>query len=686
MDRRFGESDPTMTPEEKALQRFVKEKEKGNRRGAIFNLEDAGDDDQLTHFGKSLSFDRPSRLDDFEEFDTTVSDEDLQLSGEDERPSKRRRLSETPSDGDAISDSSEKKRTEQPRTKKEVMAEIVAKSKLHKYERQQAKEDDDDLRAELDKGLPDIFALLQGVPRVPTPASKPVDASAAINPDRAALLNGKDRSQADKEYDERLRQMAFDQRAKPTERTIKEEERLQLEVQRLNELENKRLRRMRGDPNDSDEEEVMGKENLLGNEDTNEQINDNFGLGSGIMDQNEISKLGFEDEDDFIIENNLIASDIDEPFSENESDNDQNDKPKEENEDDEFVQGLLTINDSGRDGLNLSDAQSERLHPSNTENLAYTYSCPESHQDWLQMTKDIPIHNLATVIQRIRALYHPKLHSDNKSKLGIFSTVLVDHISFLTNKLDHPPFVVLETLIRHIHSLAKTFPEEVARTFRKHLKSFHETRPIAMSPGDLILLTAIGSIFPTSDHFHQVVTPAVLCMTRYISQTVPQSLNDLVKGTYIESLCLQYQQVSKRYIPELVDYSLQTMLTLAPVKLNRKSKPYPYHPPCSSLKIQHNLKVSDDFARKLKFWDIIPSVNPSEISIEELKTTLLTTHLTLINTMADLWADKPAFCEVFSPFLEILQHLLGNPCSSTLPSTTKVSPSPAPHSPTLSHS
>lgn len=35
LDRRFGENDPTMTPEEKALERFVEEKQRKNRKGSL---------------------------------------------------------------------------------------------------------------------------------------------------------------------------------------------------------------------------------------------------------------------------------------------------------------------------------------------------------------------------------------------------------------------------------------------------------------------------------------------------------------------------------------------------------------------------------------------------------------------------------------------------------------------------
>ena len=58
MDRRFGENDPTMTPEERMLERFTRERQRASK-GVMFNLED---EDELTHYGQSLS-----NLDDFDD-------------------------------------------------------------------------------------------------------------------------------------------------------------------------------------------------------------------------------------------------------------------------------------------------------------------------------------------------------------------------------------------------------------------------------------------------------------------------------------------------------------------------------------------------------------------------------------------------------------------------------------------
>lgn len=62
IDRRFGEADEGMTPEERMLERFTREKQrqaKGGKKAALFNLNDEDgaqqEEEELTHFGRSLS-------------------------------------------------------------------------------------------------------------------------------------------------------------------------------------------------------------------------------------------------------------------------------------------------------------------------------------------------------------------------------------------------------------------------------------------------------------------------------------------------------------------------------------------------------------------------------------------------------------------------------------------------------
>ena len=67
VDRRFGENDPTMSPEERMLARFTKERQRSSK-GFLYNLED---EDELTHYGQSLS-----KLDDFDNVGLHLDDDD----------------------------------------------------------------------------------------------------------------------------------------------------------------------------------------------------------------------------------------------------------------------------------------------------------------------------------------------------------------------------------------------------------------------------------------------------------------------------------------------------------------------------------------------------------------------------------------------------------------------------------
>ena len=58
LDKRFGENDPSMAPEEKMLERFTREKQVRHKNSSAFDLED-DEGGELTHMGQSLSLDGP---------------------------------------------------------------------------------------------------------------------------------------------------------------------------------------------------------------------------------------------------------------------------------------------------------------------------------------------------------------------------------------------------------------------------------------------------------------------------------------------------------------------------------------------------------------------------------------------------------------------------------------------------
>lgn len=658
LDRRFGENDPTMAPEDKMLERFAREKQRSHKKSSMFDLEDdIPMEGGLTHGGKALEFDDNEPVDDFQEDDLDMEYDSDGSEREMQRLKRLRSMASADDDNDEDQGGPERKKT-----KKEVMEEIIAKSKMHKYERQAAKDVDDDLRTELDKELQSIQMLLTS-----TKGSKRDKGADNMH---VSSIAGVDRDAFDRNFDLEIKKLAQDKRAQPTDRTKTDEEKVEEESKRLKELEDKRQRRMRGEEvtdSEDDEDDKKGKSDNQGDMEVDDE-DDDFGLGSGIRARPTATELGFDDEDDFIIDDDLVASgsdlelvDSDEESGEEEDDMSQQDEDAED--ENEFTKGLLNEEEARNPVFRIvdSDAKAEMAQKSDEHGLPYTFPCPQTCAEFQSVAKAYPHTTLPTIVQRIRALHHPKLDSKNKEKLGNFAMALVDFVALPWDEKNSPPFSVLESLIRHIHSLSKMFPTEVGTRFRHNLTEIGEMRPLALQPSDLVILTAVGTTFPTSDHFHQVVTPAMLSMGRFLGQKVPTKLSDYSTGAYLAILCLQYQQLSKRFVPEVPSFCLNTLCALSPSAPAKRLGNFPLHEPATGIRAK---KLSATNVRKLTFVDCAAVSSPSD----DAKVAIMSTVLDVLDAAAGLWTGKEAFLEIFSQVVNVLKHVTGKSSRSQLPS------------------
>ncbi|KAK0309398.1 nucleolar complex protein 14 [Friedmanniomyces endolithicus] len=623
VDRRIGEGDEGMTAEQRAVMRFTKEKE--GRRGGVFDLE--GSDDEgglmgLTHGGRAI--------DELEDDDMKESGKGSESEDEDAGflVKKRRREDEQDEDVEEAGEG----QPDVKKSKKEVMQEVIAKSKLHKYERQKVKEDDEDLIDKLDAGMADLLPLLRSQ-QVPPPPPAPIEiqpgttaneAGMKIDPERQKLLDGMDRAQADKDYEKRLRELAQDTRAKPSERTKTAEERAKEEAERLKELEERRSKRMIGEELSEDEEEERRRAvddehaediavDALGNEEVGDDAEE-FGLASAGVEsiQKTREEVQHVDEDEFDFDADLVASASEAELSDQESEADDMSAPgevtevnQEQDEEDEFVKGFL----GGANATPIADSSNNPILNGNGA-LAFTYPCPRSHAELLSIVEPLPVQQLPTVIQRIRALYHPSLSAANKEMMSDFSRALVDHLAYMAEH--DQPLPVIEQVIRHLHSLSRTYAIPIAEAFRTHLLAWHERPGGEPSKGDLVILTAIGSIYPTSDHFHQIVTPATTLMGRWLAVNAPspgaKTMDERRSrvGAFMVGLCVRWQALSKRLAPEAVRFTLRVLSTIA-------------------------------------------ATTTSSAEVAE--------HLENLTAMAELWKAKTAFIDILEPFVPMLPNL-----------------------------
>lgn len=249
----------------------------------------------------------------------------------------------------------------------------------------------------------------------------------------------------ERDYDLRLRQLAMDRRAKPSDRTLTEEEIARRDVERLKELEDKRQRRMRGeeisDGEDDKEQDARNVQSAAENPGWfDDDEGEDFKLGAGIRTRPTATELGFDDEDDFIIEDDLLASGSDLELIESE-DEESSAEDEEDDQDDEFTKGLLN---------EIEARGSAFSKESNTtkDEISEISSCPETLEQLLDISRGLSSEQIPPLVQKIRILYHPKLASENKPKLANFSRVLVQYLFHLSNTPSHPPFATLESIIR----------------------------------------------------------------------------------------------------------------------------------------------------------------------------------------------------------------------------------------------
>jgi len=189
---------------------------------------------------------------------------------------------------------------------------------------------------EIDKELSDLRPLLF--------ARKEEAQAAGANDQDVPVksIAGIDKDEFEKEYDSRLRRMIQDKRAQPSERTKTEDELAEEQSARLKELEEKRVKRMLGQEDSDDDEDKAVELDEDGEPIETEADRATHDLGSGIKAT--ATELGFDDEDDFIIEDDLVASGSDiEPEDDTEdSEQDYVAGEDDEDDDDEFTKGLLT--------------------------------------------------------------------------------------------------------------------------------------------------------------------------------------------------------------------------------------------------------------------------------------------------------------------------------------------------------
>ncbi|XJO75232.1 hypothetical protein BDV3_005942 [Batrachochytrium dendrobatidis] len=717
VDRRIGENDPNMSVEDKMLERFMREKTKRSGNSTMFNLET--EEQELTHMGKSLSsFDA---FDDagFEKVDD--SDDDGNIDAKIVKYTHFGGFEDDKTDPEAR------------KSRSEIMKEVMAKSKMHKRERQRQKEIDMEVQDSLDADLEEIRGMLAPMQDRPITEGKMV-----ISNERAQLISGEiairpselksaykgkvendvefnppSAVKLDDDYDKFVRELAYDRRAKPTDRIKNEDELAQEEKKRLEKLEQERLRRMKGDDSENDTAKTKsGKKRAaqaddLGDDDYTEHVDSTvsreaemaltYKNGELINEKIFMSKRA----------DSSSESDDEDDLSQDEDDDEDEDEDEDENQDEDGDQNITKLSktrvqsnrdasvepefemsdkddsnsgqyesyseDESNEDSSNSDQETESISKASdtiattedqdNEQVPYVLVAPESIEDLLTLLDGKSATYQQTAIKRLRILNNVRLGSECKQNLSRLSMLLLDYRDHVVS-LSPPNIALLKVLEGHTVELGRLFSAQTAEYSLQRITAIQGALVKSMSAGskkhtgfpnlaDLYFFRIVGEVFCTSDMQHTVVTPTILLMSQFLGQCPISTAQDAMSGLFLCEIFSEYFALSKRFVPEVANFLHRLCASCLGVKDAIILSMIPLPSMMNSI-----LSIKDFSAEPATLCvSSMPLFSKAKNLSESVKIALLTEAFHLLSKCSRLWNETGSSIEIFAPTMLLFEKI-----------------------------
>ncbi|XP_026995912.2 nucleolar protein 14 [Tachysurus fulvidraco] len=534
VDRRFGEYDKKMAPEDKILKRFAMERQRSQLKKDMFNL---NDEEELTHYGQSLA--------EMEKFtDRVDSESDSEEKG---LLSAEITASHFGGGGGLLRKKTSEEEEAKNKSRQELIEELILKSKQEKRERQTQKEETHELTEKLDQEWKSIQNLLA----------------------RKTAREREEEKEKPKldEYDMMVRELGFEMKAQPSEKLKTAEEIAREERERLQKLEADRRRRMEGELEENPKHTHMSADDLndgfildkddrktLSYQDGKWNIGEEEGEGADEEEEN-TDEGGDEDGDGG-------SGDEDDDDNEEEDDDHSDLEDSHDDEDDEDEEKEKETSYKVKDTVNEEERRA--IQDTARAELPYTFKAPECYADLKAMLQDHSADVQQIIIERTKKCNHPSLAVGNKAKLEKLFGFLLEYVGELATQ-NPPDLTTINTLIPQIYSLSQLFPEAACRVMQSligdaahSMEQSIEVKGRAAIPGldMLIYLKIVHLLFPASDFRHPVTTPAFLYISQTLTKCAVVSLENVCAGLLLCCIAVESVSLSKRFIPELVNYLL----------------------------------------------------------------------------------------------------------------------------------
>uniref|UniRef100_A0ABM5GHF8 Nucleolar protein 14 isoform X1 n=1 Tax=Pogona vitticeps TaxID=103695 RepID=A0ABM5GHF8_9SAUR len=640
-DKRFGEYDTKISPEEKMMKRFALEQQKKYEKKDIYNL---NEEEDLTHYGHSLA--------NIEKFDDIVNSD----SDTEERGILSADLTATHFGGGGLlrkKTSIEQQDENKKKSRKELIEELIAKSKQEKRERQTQRENTEELTEKLNTEWKEIQELL------------------FHKTSKSQTQNQMEEKPKPDEYDIIVRELGFEMKVLPSNRMKTEEELAKEEQERLQQLEADRIRRMHG----KDEPEVKKSGKHISADD----LADGF-----LLDKDDRHFLSYKDgkanieDGEYEQKENVNREEHDSKEEgeeeEGESEEESDAETVDSHSDGEMGEGRTEETSANEEHKKKSKGNQNKLQVNKhntvreaaTLELPYLFAAPESYEQLKALLLERSIDEQLLVIERIQKSNHPSLAVGNKAKLEKLFEFLLEYVGELARK-EPPDLKTIDKLIPTLYDLCQMFPKAAADNIKfilqdavHEMEKIQEVKSHALFPGldMLIYLKIIALLFPTSDFWHPVVTPSLVYMSQLLTKCPVTTVQDVMKGLFICCLFLEYISLSQRFVPELLNFLLKILHMATPKKeVQGLTLVHPF----ASLGKQSDVLVVCDKA-DIETWQkqrfslhiMTSSTENNRTEVNHLRLSCLSLCLELVKKCAVLYGSLSSFLEIVQPFIKLL--------------------------------
>ncbi|GMJ03745.1 hypothetical protein like AT1G69070 [Hibiscus trionum] len=707
VDKRIGEQNDDLGEFEKGILRSQRERQLKFGKKSKFSLSDGEEDEfDAPDFG-SL----PER-DDFE--DEMLSDDDNEA--DEKRPTILKQLNahgaQSPSEGGLMEGEENKHKS-----KKEIMEEVILKSKFFKAQKARDKEENEQLMEELDK---DFTSLVQS--KVLLSLTEPGKMNALkslvnksvpvehVKREELPVTQGAETSKQEQpdSYDKLVNEMVLDMRARPSDRTKTPEEIAQEERDRLERLEEERQKRMLATDYSSDED---GENAEKGSAQRPRAISGDDLGDSFALDEEPGNKKGWvdeileregaddsENEDEDTSEDSEGAEDTDEDEGSEEDDENECEKTlslkdweqsddddvgtdldgDEENEEHDEAIGDEAVEERGRNKSNKSEHRKDESvdakriksgvkHTSTKPDIPFIIEAPKSLEELSSLLSNCSNDDVVVVINRIRASNAIKLAAENRKKMQVFYGVLLQYFAVLANKRPLN-FELSNLLVKPLLEMSMEIPffsaicarERILRTriqFCEALKNQESGCWPALKT--LFLLRLWSLIFPCSDYRHVVTTPALLLMCEYLMRCPITSGRDVTIGSFLCSMILMFTKQSRKFCPEAIIFLRTLLMAAADQKLASEQDSQFYHlMELKALRPLLHIRDGVDDINPLNLLMVMEMSDDSPFfSSNNFRASALVTVIETLRGFVEIYDGLSSFPEIFLPVATLLQEV-----------------------------